>query len=175
MMLMKEEIMLNRSVLDIMEWECRSQDNVSVLYNNFFPMMVNKKMLIAVTENLGNFDKSKYITFRPTINGRHVQILIDFMYMNDDDVIDEIVTVKNDNGTYTAIIRDQDGEEVLSTTGVTETESKFKLFYSFYLEEDCSKELAIIKANEDKNRAIINARKEKEQSQKSVKKSIKKK
>ena len=175
MMLMKEEIMLNRSVLDIMEWECRSQDNVSVLYNNFFPMMVNKKMLIAVTENLGNFDKREYITFRPTINGRHVQILIDFMYMNDDDVIDAIVTVKNDNGPYTAIIRDQDGEEVLSTTGVTETESKFKLFYSFYLEEDCSKELAIIKANEDKNRVMINARKEKEQSQKSAKKSIKKK
>lgn len=174
MMFMKEEIMLNRSVLDIMEWECRPQENVNVLYNNFFPMMVNKKMLIAITENLGSFDKSRFITFRPTINGRHVQILIDFMYMNDDDVIDEIVTVKNENGTYTAIIRDQDGEEVLSITGMTETESKFKLFYSFYLEEDCSKELAIIKANEDKNRAIMNARKEKEQAKKITKKGGKK-
>lgn len=154
-----EEINLNREVTDLIEITEVNKGDIKLLNSNWLPIILGNKMLIALDKNKMSFDRKTYTTFRPCINGRHVQLLLDFMFLNEEGEVEEIVSIKQPDNTYKVVIKDGEGNEVLSTTGETDTLAKFRLFYNYYLGEDCKDKLDIILANEEKNRQRNEARK----------------
>lgn len=175
MLYLPEEIKLVNEVLEIMEIDVEEDGKHQLLKKNFLPLVLNGKQLINITENLRDFDRSVYITFRPITNGKHVQLLMDFIYEYDDDVVAEILSIKKDDGTFEVRLIGHDDEIVLSATSLKETSAKFLVFYKYYFEKDCSEDLNKIIINEDKIRAYQQKKKEeREMMKKNNKKQVRK-
>jgi len=137
------EIKLSKDIIDLLQIYVNPKNHV--LYKDFLPIIVNRKILKPLTNNdFINFSNEAY--FRPIKIGKHCQFLIDYFYENySDDNIKELITIKNDNGTFSAKIIDNDSNVVKFINGTNnEIETKFIILYEYIFDTDIKNDIKII-------------------------------
>lgn len=154
-MISEKELKLNREVVEIMEWEERTIEGISVpiLYNDFIPIVINKKYITLY--DVDDKEKEKVSTFRPLLSGKAVQFLIDYLFDNEEDCRELIVKKDDEKKRYNGYISYNDGSKLELSNYIRETQLKFALFYKFYNDTDIKYEIIEINKfnNEQKSLA----------------------
>ena len=135
-MISEKELKLNKEVVEIMEWEERNIEGVSVpiLYSDFIPIVINRKYITLY--DIEDNDKEKVSTFRPLLSGKAVQFLIDYLFDNEEECKELIVKKDDEKKRYNGYITYTDGSKLELNNYIRETQLKFALFYKFYNDED---------------------------------------
>lgn len=130
---------LYEEIINILDWN--EKGDTHQLYLGTIPIICGKKKLIKMCEDNVYFDFKNFITFKPLKNSRHCQYLINFLYEQEDDILD-IKIIKFDEEDekrkYQAQVIQKDTLEVMLETDLrdTETEAYFVLFYLWFSTED---------------------------------------
>ena len=154
-MISEKEIKLNRDVIEIMEWEERTIEGISVpiLYNDFIPIIINRKY-ITLSE-VDDKEKDKVSTFRPLLSGKAVQFLIDYLFDSEDSCKELVVKKDEEKKRYDGSIIFNDGSSIDLRNYIRETQLKFALFYKFYNDTDIKYDIIEINKFNNEQKSLL--------------------
>jgi len=170
----KIETKIYEEIYKILGWKSykHSKYNYRVLTTDgIIPIIVNRKTLVKLQENVVVHDPSM-ITFRPYKNGRQCQFLVDKLMEEEEIKKISIFREKQDNGKYlySGLIIQEGTEEVMLQEDEckTETEAKFRLFFSWYFGDQYKEDIDLMISEEER------FKKEKEEQKKQEEENTKK-
>ncbi|MEI7425235.1 MAG: hypothetical protein WCK10_03905 [Candidatus Staskawiczbacteria bacterium] len=117
--------------MKILKWKYNEKGEI---YHKFFPIMLNKKRLIRIDENINQYNDDEYMPFTPISNYK----IMDFIIKNtlySIESIDSIATFRigDKDHFYGAKIINKTGESIVKVYDLyTEKEAVFAAFYSYY-------------------------------------------
>lgn len=141
--LLEEEIKYVSDMISVLEWSERKVPgiNIPVLYSSFMPVVSNRQHVVGPKHFEKTFNKKDIVTFRPILNGRHMQYIIDYLY-EEDESIDSIVTSRDPiKKKYNGYILLNDGTKYTMEGMYTETQLKFALCYLYMFDKNISDDI----------------------------------
>ena len=139
----KAELKLTNLLIDSLDLDIVEYSNLNLLYFQGFPLKRGKQFL-KMEEKFVFIDLNKYTFFRPFLNNKHMNLIIDLIYQLDDS-IKELVIFEEDNTKHIKMI-DEYNDIVVEESGETELEAKYRCIFSyFYNIDNYEEDLKIIK------------------------------